>query len=173
MSQVPGCVIRRAVQRLTCGVEKLVALLLAVMAGVLMLEVALRFFAQTSLPWASEFARYAMVWVTFLGAALAVRDREHIRVAFFVALLPQVAHRNALIAINFVLLAFLILLLRLSIEVVEIEMTMRTSALDIPFGWVVMAAPAAGVLMVVYLLADTGRLFREGTPSPDDGEPGP
>jgi len=159
----------RAVDVLTRAIEMIVIALLALMAGVLILEVALRFFARVSFPWASEFARYAMVWVTFLGAALAVKDREHIRVVFFVSLLANVARRNALVAINVVLLAFLATLLRFSIDIVAIEMTMRTSALGIPFGLVVMAAPASGVLMMIYLLVDTGRLFREGAPKLEEG----
>jgi len=155
---------------LTRVIEALVIALLATMAGVLMLEVALRFSVRMSLSWVSEFARYAMVWMTFLGAALALKDREHIRVAFFVSLLPRMARRQALIAINVVLLVFLAALIRFSIAIVTIEMSMRTSALEIPFGWVVAAAPVSGVLMMLYLLIDTGRLFRGEIPDNEDAQ---
>lgn len=148
------------VRLLTRPIEVLVALLLFAMMAALLAEVVLRFTVQTSLPWSSEFARYAMVWITFLGAALAIRDRDHIRVTFFVNLLPRVGRRYALVMIDVVLLAFVAVMLRYSVGVVQTEMGMRTSALDIPFGYVVLAMPVAGVLMVVYLLADIGALLR-------------
>ncbi|WP_108661396.1 TRAP transporter small permease [Acuticoccus kandeliae] len=158
---------------LTRPIEIIVAALLLAMVAALLLEVVLRFTTQTSLPWTSEFARYAMVWITFLGAALAIRDREHIQVTFFVMLLPKVGRRVALIAIDIVLLAFVATMLRYSVGIVKTEMAMRTAALEIPFGLVVLAMPIAGVLMIIYLLADIGALLRDDDAARPSEEAGP
>ena len=152
--------------------ELLIAALLLAMAAALLLDVVLRFAISTSLPWSSEFARYSMVWITFIGAALAIRDRDHIQVTFFLTLLPNASRRVALIIIDIILLAFVATMLRYSIGIVETEMGMRTAAMNIPFGYVVLAMPLAGVLMVIFLLADLGRLFREKEVRPNE-EAGP
>ncbi len=146
---------------MTRATEVLVAALLAAMACALFLEVVLRFGFGVSLPWTSEFSRYAMIWVTFFGAALAVRGREHIQVTFFIGLLPRSCWKYVLIAINVALMAFVAALIRYSVAIVATEMNMRTAALDIPFGLVVAALPLSGVLMLIYLLADTATLLRK------------
>jgi TRAP-type C4-dicarboxylate transport system permease small subunit len=136
---------------LTRATEILVAGLLAAMAVALLLEVALRYGLGISLPWTSEFARYAMIWITFFGAALAIREREHIQVTFFIRLLPRSLWKYSLVFINVALMAF-------------------TAALNIPFGIVVAALPLSGFLMLVYLLADTGAILRNENVEFPEGE---
>ncbi len=162
---------RAFVRVLIKPVEMLVAAVLMAMACALMLEVVLRFAFEMSLPWTSEFARYAMIWITFLGAALAVRERGHIQVTFFVNLLPGSARKYAFILIDVLLLAFIVTILRYSIEVVQTEMKMTTAALDIPFGFVVLALPVSGVLMIIYLLADIADLVRMDDVTPSEENP--
>lgn len=148
---------------LTRSTEILVSMLLFAMAAALLLEVALRFIFSTSLPWTSEFSRYAMIWITFFGAALAIKGREHIRVTFFVTLLPERLWRHVLVLINLVLMVFVGALLRYGITITASEMKMRTAAMDIPFGLVVAALPVSAALMLIYLLADTADLLKSET----------
>src|SRR4030042_6416370 len=55
--------------------------------------------------WSEEVPRYLLVWISFLGAALAVKYKEHISLDFFFNMMPirarQVGHiiLNVLIAI--------------------------------------------------------------------------
>jgi TRAP-type transport system small permease protein len=155
---------------LTRSTEVLVSGLLAAMAAALLLEVILRFGFGISLPWTSEFARYAMIWITFFGAALAIRGREHIQVTFFIRLLPRSTWKYSLVFINVALMAFVAALIRYSVGIVEAEMSMRTAALNIPFGVVVAALPLSGVLMLIYLLADTGSILRGENVEFSEGE---
>lgn len=155
---------------LTKATEVIVATLLAAMAAALLLEVALRYGLGISLPWTSEFARYAMIWITFFGAALAIREREHIQVTFFIRLLPRPMWKYSLIFINVALMAFVAALIRYSVTIVAAEMSMRTAALNIPFGVVVAALPLSGILMLVYLLADTGAILRNRNVEFSEGE---
>jgi TRAP-type C4-dicarboxylate transport system permease small subunit len=155
---------------LTRATEILVAGLLAAMAVALLLEVALRYGLGISLPWTSEFARYAMIWITFFGAALAIREREHIQVTFFIRLLPRSLWKYSLVFINVALMAFVAALIRYSVTIVSAEMSMRTAALNIPFGIVVAALPLSGFLMLVYLLADTGAILRNENVEFPEGE---
>jgi len=59
------------------------ATILAITAQVLW-----RYAFRDALPWTEELARYLFIWITFLGAALAVRDGTHIRVSLLVERLP-------------------------------------------------------------------------------------
>lgn len=61
---------------------------LMLMLGLSLLEVVLRNFFHTSLPGSDVLVRYLVLWVSFLGAVLAVRER-HIKVEVISAWMPE------------------------------------------------------------------------------------
>jgi TRAP-type C4-dicarboxylate transport system permease small subunit len=65
-----------------------IAGLFAATIVVIAAQVLWRYAFRDALPWTEELARYLFMWITFLGAALAVRDGTHIRVSLLVERLP-------------------------------------------------------------------------------------
>ncbi len=84
------------------------------------------------LVWSDEVVSISFVWLTMLGAAIAVYRNEHLRLNLFVDMLPQrpreFVHAFALVAIAGVLLA----LLMPAYEYMQDEWFIRTPALDMP-----------------------------------------
>lgn len=82
--------------------------------------------------WSDEVVSISFVWLTMLGAAIALHRNEHLRLNLFVDLLPQrpreFVHAFALVAIAAVLLA----LLNPAYEYMQDEWFIRTPALDMP-----------------------------------------
>ncbi len=60
--------------------ETACAVLLSVMGAMIFLQVIMRYVFSNPLSWTDEIAVYCMVWSVYLGGALAVRERAHIRV---------------------------------------------------------------------------------------------
>jgi len=54
------------------------AVSLSLMVTVAFLQIVLRNFFATGLSWADELVRYCVIWVGFLGAALATKESKHI-----------------------------------------------------------------------------------------------
>jgi hypothetical protein len=71
----------------------LVVLLMAAMIAVIGLQVFCRYVLNASLIWPEELARYAMVWVTCLASALAVRQAAHVGIDSVIRRLPDPARR--------------------------------------------------------------------------------
>ena len=42
-----------------------------------------------SLPWGEELARFFLIWLTFLGCSMAIKQDCHLSVDFFVRMAPQ------------------------------------------------------------------------------------
>jgi len=62
-------------------VEKvLIAALLTVMLLLAFLQIVLRNFFATGIDWSDSLVRYLVVWVGFIGAAIAVREDKHITI---------------------------------------------------------------------------------------------
>jgi TRAP-type transport system small permease protein len=68
---------RSAAQR---ALEVGTALLLAVMAAIVAAEVFCRYILNASLAWSEELSRYLFIWVSFLGAVIALVRGTHIGV---------------------------------------------------------------------------------------------
>ena len=62
---------------------------LALMASIVFIQVINRNIIGGSFKWVEELSAMCMIWITFLGAALATTLNAHTRIELFVALLPK------------------------------------------------------------------------------------
>ena len=86
--------------------EYLLASSLVVTVLVVFLQVIMRYVFQSSLSWSEELARYLFVYQTWLGAALGVKYRKHIRVELLLNALPLKGRQYLDLAIVILCLAF-------------------------------------------------------------------
>ncbi len=73
--------------------EGLSAALLLFGLAIVMMEIIGRGVFSVSFLWSEEMSRYTLIWLTYFGAAAAVRTNSHIRITALVAILPQGAQR--------------------------------------------------------------------------------
>lgn len=112
-----------------------------------------RYALNDSLFWSDEVIRYLFVWFVFLGAVLALRDREHIRVEYFVELLPLPVRRIIEPAMLLGVLLFYLAMLVLGFMWVWETRGTSTSALKWPLNWFFYAAlPVSAIPGVWYCL---------------------
>ena len=70
--------------------EELITGFLFFMMGVfIFLQLFSRFILKSPLIFTEEIARYSYVWITFIGMSLATKTGDHIKVDFFIKLLPS------------------------------------------------------------------------------------
>lgn len=128
-------------------------LLLAAMAVIVFTNVSLRYLTNFSLTWAEEVARYLMVWMTFLGAGLALRSGGHVAITTIVDLFgPRVQQAlRGLVAV--VLLVFFVAMIWYGHEYMTRMGRQLTPATRIPFWYIYMAIPLGfGLLLIHFLL---------------------
>jgi TRAP-type C4-dicarboxylate transport system permease small subunit len=126
-----------------------------------------RYILNDSLVWAEELARYLFVWLTFIGSALALKEGLHMGVDLLLSALPGKLKTMLEIVINCLIAAFLIFSIKAGITVVQITMGNRSSALEIPMGFVYLAIPVGCSLM---LLISCRKIFQLFSPAHKNGE---
>ncbi|MCA0976541.1 TRAP transporter small permease [Halomonas denitrificans] len=62
---------------------------LCVIALCVFSQVICRYVFGVAITWTEELSGFAMVWAVYMAAAMAVRDRFHLRILIFVKLLPR------------------------------------------------------------------------------------
>jgi len=114
----------------------LIALLLSTTMLVAFLQIVLRNFFATGLAWGDALIRYLVVWVAFLGAALAVREGKHINIEILAQWLPPAAGRPVRLTSDFFSALICGLLAVAAWKFVRLEALMGGSAFFGVPGWV-------------------------------------
>jgi TRAP-type C4-dicarboxylate transport system permease small subunit len=137
--------------RLLLAVNRwLVIALLAGMATMVFANVALRFLTDHSILWVEEASRYAMVWLTFIGAGPVLRYGGHIGIDTLQQALPRAA--PAVRGVIFVLLAiFSGVMVVVGVRYAMLTWAQTTPVMQIPVGAVYLAMPVGFALLLIHL----------------------
>lgn len=130
----------------------LLVVLLAAMAIIVFTNVSLRYLTNFSLIWAEEVARYLMIWMTFLGAGLALRVGGHVAISNFQEMFPTTLQRVLRLFIMCLLLSFFVIMIWMGIEYIQRARYQMTPATRISFGYIYMAMPIGFSFLIIHLL---------------------
>src|SRR5215211_3676539 len=125
--------------------------MMAVMVALVFGNVVGRYVFNVSFIWAEELSQYLMVWVTFLGAGLALTQGRHVAVELVQDALPGRAARALRAAVALLVAAFLVALTVLGFEFVGFAWGQETPAMNIPFGIPYLAVPIGALLFLAHL----------------------
>lgn len=128
----------------------LLVLLMASMALVVFLQVFYRYVLNNPLPWPEEAARMAVVWLSFIGAYMAMRKDSHIGINLLVAKLPDVWQVYVGILGNLLVLWFLLVIVQQGIVMMVLTVGDPMPYTGISIGlWVYSVFPIAGFCMAL------------------------
>lgn len=133
-------------------VNIIVTILFIIITIITFVQVITRYFMGISYFWAEELSRFSMVWITFLGATIAVSSSAHTRIDFFINLLPEKLKKFINIFDEFICMFFSIVISIYSIDTVKIAMKNVSTGLKLPMGFVYGALPFAGLFMALYFI---------------------
>ncbi|TCR74810.1 TRAP transporter large permease subunit [Rhizobium sp. BK376] len=131
------------------AISAVAALLLAIEIVVLFLGIVARYVFHHPLVWTDEFDSILFLWLGMLGAAIALRRWEHMRMTTFVSMLPASWQSYLSGFALAVVIAFLLLLLPPSFEHVQTEAGVISPSLEISMFWRAVAMPVGIGLMIV------------------------
>ena len=140
-------------------VEVPVALLTAIEVVILFAGVVSRYVFRNPFVWSDELASILFLWLAMLGAVVAFRRSEHMRMSTLVARMPprwRVFFEAFAVAVA---VAFLVLILHPTIEYAIDEAAIVTPAMEIPNIWRASALPVGCALMLIFAVL---RLARTG-----------
>ncbi len=146
--------------------EALIALCLAVMVIMVFGNVVLRYVFNSGIAASEEVSRWLFVWLTFLGAIVALKEHAHLGTDMLVARLPRAGKVACLLASQLLMLGVTALLFHGSLAQVRINWDVEAPVTGAPMAvvyasGVVFAVPAALLLLTQLWQTLTGRLRDE------------
>lgn len=132
--------------------EHMIAVMMAAMTIIIALQVFYRYILNDPLTWTEEIGRYLMIWICFLGSAMALKYGEHISVTFLQERLPPRSRQAVGLGIGLTVLAFFVLA-----TWEGVLMTIQVSEQQAPATWISMAwayscIPVGSFFMMVHAL---------------------
>lgn len=133
----------------------LVAICLIVFAGVFF-----RYFLHIGLGWTEELSRYLQVWMTFIGATVAVKRWSHFQLTIVDQIIPEGARRYTRIAAIVVVMVLAAIMIRHGIDITRVSWNQSSPYMDWNIGYLYLVVPISGVLMELFAIGHLVRAVR-------------
>jgi len=137
--------------------DRSLELLLMVVVVVLVLDVLwqvfTRFILKNPSTWTEELAVFMLIWVSLLGAAVALGRGAHLGIDYFVGKLPARIRvfTEVFVFLVVALFSFLVMILggvELVVDTLRLEQI--SPAINVKVGYVYLAVPISGFFLVLY-----------------------
>lgn len=146
---------RRYVDR---GIDFALACLLVAMTLVVFLQVFFRYIMNAPLSWPEETARIMIVWLSFVGGYMAMREDKHLGFGLLVEKLP--AHLQEIVGVlaRVFVAVFLLVVVWQGYAFARDNVEIAMPYTDVSTGlWVYSVFPIGGGLMLLQSLLDVGK----------------
>jgi TRAP-type transport system small permease protein len=167
----PG-LLGRVVRALLVAEKWTTGLFVVTILVLLLAQVVARYWLNAPIRWSDELARFTMIWLTFVGAAMASAEDRHIAVVVFDSRISPTFRRRLKYFVNLVPIALGAVWIYTGWEPVQRGMGTSSTAMGIPMGFVYGATLVGFVLIVIHSVANILALRYEVEGVTSDGVPG-
>jgi len=123
-------------------------------------NVVARYIFNSPIQWAEEFARYAFIWVVFLGAVVCTKHKRHIGIDSLVKALPNHVQPWVNLTADLLTIALMLIIIWYGAILTQ-GATQITATLNVPQYIIYLVVPASGILGFFYSLGDFRGHLRE------------
>ena len=134
------------------ALEYIVGVLFLTLATITYVQVLFRYVLKNSLTWAHEVDIILMVWAVWLGAAVGIHRKAHLRITLLNERFSRELRRVLALSIDLLVLIFLFTVGIKGIGVVHSMEGMTFTSVDLPRGLMFAAAPVGAALMALLLI---------------------
>ena len=160
--------VSRMINRLCRALDLAIAAMLALMVLLVFANVVLRYAFNSGISMSEELSRWLFVWVTFLGAAVALKEHRHLGTDFIINRLPR-RPRKLCLLLGYLLMLFVCwLLARGAWDQVVINAGTTSAVMEVPVAWFYASGLAFAILAGLILVRDLVLLLTDRRDSDDD-----
>jgi TRAP-type C4-dicarboxylate transport system permease small subunit len=125
--------------------------IVALQAILLMVGVVFRYAFDSPIVWGDEIVRYSLIWMTFVGAAMATKENQHISVDVIDQVLPKHGQRILNWLVDAVVIAFMVFFIYYGIRMTDFQRGMFGETLSwFSYAYVYVSIPIGALFTIVY-----------------------
>lgn len=130
------------------GLKLILVIFIAVAFVALVAQVFSRFIFQVPITWTEELSRYLLIWITFIGASIAARYQQLIRLEMINSVLPESLKRVVSFAALVITSIFCAFTIYYGLDLIKIVHKQTSPALHIPVSYPY-SAILVGCLLII------------------------
>ena len=134
-------------QLISRGVAVVIAGILGCIAGLILLQVFLRYALNSPLGWTDEACLIMMVWMIFLGSVTVAWKNEWIIIDAVLIYLPARIREHLTVISHFASISFFVILVKEGMNLTYAQVDMLTPALEISWAWAYAVIPLSSFLL--------------------------
>lgn len=96
------------------------------------IQVPMRYIFKSPVAWADEITRYLFVWLSFFGAALAIKENKHVAVEGIVNMFPSITRKLLIVIRNILTLIVISVILYYGITLLPPLANQKSAGMQIP-----------------------------------------
>lgn len=141
--------------------DAFLALLIIGMTLVVSISVFYRYVLNHPLSWSEEITRLMIVWLSFVGAYMAMRENKHIGFDLLVSKFSPKAKALVSLIGNLLILVFLLVVFWEGISFSREFLNVGMPYTNLPIGWLYYSVfPVSGALMILQTFLSLGALWK-------------
>lgn len=120
--------------------------MVGVIAVILIAAVFWRYALNNAIPWSEEITKYLMVWLTFLGAPIALRQFAHINIDLLLKVFPPRGQQAFHLVIHLVIVVTMGIICWKGIGFAQLGARQVASSINISMLWMYISVPIGAAL---------------------------
>jgi TRAP-type C4-dicarboxylate transport system permease small subunit len=136
-----------------------IVIILVGMVSLVFLNAVLRYLFDSGITWSEEMARYLFVWLVFLGAIVALKERGHIIVDLLVANVSKKLQKIFFLISNILIIGVLCIFIDGSSKLIILNEKIMGPATGLPKNLLYIAGLVAAISMILISLYQTIRFL--------------
>lgn len=145
---------------------KILEWFMIVIFALLVLDVLFQVFSRyllgTSFTWTEEFARFALIWMTIIGAAYLNGKKEHLTMNFLYQKFSEANKRKVSIIVEVLIFLFALIVMvigGLNLVYTTLHLEQLSGTLRIPLGYVYAIMPFSGFLIICFSIYHISNIY--------------
>jgi TRAP-type C4-dicarboxylate transport system permease small subunit len=132
------------------GLEIALAAMLVAICVIVFAGVFFRYFLHIGLGWTEELARYLQVWLTFVGATIAVKRWAHFQLTLVNQWISDGARRLTRVFAIAVVMALCVIMIKNGVDITRVTWNQSSPVMGWRIGYLYLIAPVSGALMLLF-----------------------
>jgi len=125
-----------------------------VMIALIMLQVVFRYVLGSPLAWTEELNRLAMVWLSCVGSAIAMRERAHVQIDVLYERMSAKVQKMFRVLGHFIVIPFSLFMVVYGTILVSGLFVNRVGALGLPLAVFFIPLPMCGLLFLYHVMLE-------------------
>lgn len=146
--------------RIKFSLENVLFVLFALMVVIVFINVVARFVFNTAITSSEEIARFCLIWLVYIGAALALAENEHLGFDIVVNLLPESMKKWVAVLAHLFMALMTVIMTVYGFKLALTNIKWPSPATGIPYGVINLILPFSAAFMLIVIIKNLVLLIK-------------